>query len=67
LRRARGAPSSTSPEPQRAAAEQAKQPEVNEGDEGRHRRPGRQQNQIDVTIAKIIAVISSHHPSSEKN
>jgi hypothetical protein len=52
-------------EARRAAAEQAKQPEVNKGDQAATG-GSRQQNQIGVTTAKIITLISSSHPSSEK-
>jgi hypothetical protein len=52
-------------EARRAAAEQAKQPEVNKGDQAATG-GSRPQNQIGVTTAKIITLISSSHPSSEK-
>ena len=52
-------------EARRAAAEQAKQPELNKGDQAATG-GSRQQNQIGVTTAKIITLISSSHPSSEK-
>jgi uncharacterized protein YaiL (DUF2058 family) len=52
-------------EARRAAAEQAKQPEVNKGDQAATG-GSRQQNQIGVTTAKIITLISGSHPSSEK-
>ena len=52
-------------EARRAAAEQAKQPEVNKGDQAATG-GSRQQYQIGVTTAKIITLISSSHPSSEK-
>jgi hypothetical protein len=52
-------------ETQRGAAEQAKQPEVNKGDEAATGGPTAQK-QIGVTIVKIITVISSSHPGGEK-
>ncbi len=52
-------------EARRAAVEQPKQPEVNKGDQAATG-GSRQQNQIGVTTAKIITLISSSHPSSEK-